>query len=272
MGRKRFTALLVALALLCVGVLVSAAPAQAAGYIYRPGHPMYLTGPRSASYCTGAYAVRGTDGMFLVTAGHCWGYGGTGGTVYGTDARFGTVIRNDRIGDFYLTNSFDGALVRMDAGDDAYQIVVDPVTLQSPGKVVGYLNNSALSAGLAVGKMGTTTGWTEGRITAWRTVTYPDGVRDYLLCSTAGVDAGDSGGPVWQSDGAGHVWAVGITIARTGAGEMCFNPIQNVLNRFGAWLPVFPYPTAALKQPSVVTERNGPPIPVDPNPVAGELV
>ncbi|MEU8179677.1 trypsin-like serine protease [Micromonospora sp. NPDC049044] len=269
---RKLLASLVTLTTVGVAVLLGAGPAQAAGYLYRPGDVMHLDGPGSLpNFCTGGYAVRGSSGMFLVSAGHCWGYGRIGNVVFGTDRRFGTVIRNDRIGDVYDTNSFDGALIRMDAGDDATQIVVDPVTGRSPGKVVGYFNNSALSAGMVIGKMGRKTGWTEGRITEWRLLRYKDGVRDYLLCSTADSDGGDSGGPVWQSDGAGHVWAVGITIARSN-GMMCFNPIQNVLSRFGATLPVHPYTRGAGQQPSRVTERSGPPIPVNPDPVPGELL
>lgn len=269
---RLFRASIAALTIICVGVLLGAAPVQAAGYLYRPGDPMYPNAPGTTpGSCTGGYAVRGSSGMFLVSAGHCWGYGRTGDIVYGSDRRYGTVIRNDRVGDIYTTNSFDGALIRMDAGDDATQIVVDPVSGRSPGRVVGYFNNSALSPGMLVGKMGRRTGWTEGRITEWRTVNYPDGVRDYLLCTTATVDGGDSGGPVWQSDGAGHVWAVGIVIAKSD-GKMCFNPIQNVLARFGATLPVHPYTRGAGQQPAQVTERSGAPIPVNPDPVPGALV
>lgn len=262
-------------------LLGAGTPSLAATYFFKPGHPMLFGSSSSPTHrCTGGYAVRGASGMFVVTAGHCSTnaarQGVTGAVVYGATRRFGTIIRNDHVGDFYNTNTFDGALVRLDPGDDALQIVVDPVTGRSPGdgRVRGWYANSALTRGFVIGKMGIASGWTEGAITAWQTVVdNRTGWRYYLLCSNVPILPGDSGGPVWRWDSNG-IMAIGIAVFRLDAGGfMCFNPIQNVLNRFGAWLPV--YTTAArggTAQPMVITEPQGPPVPVDPNPAKGQLL
>ncbi|WP_203788255.1 trypsin-like serine protease [Paractinoplanes rishiriensis] len=268
-SRQLVTGLLVAAA--CI--VVPAAPANAVAYNYYAGHP---ANPLPAT-CTGGYAVAGASGVFVVTAGHCatnaGGAGVTGRRISGTDEQFGTVIRNDWIGDFYTTNSFDGALIRLDPDDTAYQIVEDPITHTRPGngRVRGWYANSALYAGMRIGKMGITTGWREGTITEWRDVVYPNGWRFYTLCSTADSRPGDSGGPVWRNDGNG-LMAIGISIGGNW-GTACFIPIQNVLNRFGATLPVFTSlaagarPNLDVDAARVVTERSGPPIPYNPEPL-----
>jgi hypothetical protein len=267
-------------AIIAAPVLFTSGPAQAATYYFHPGHPMFFGFVGNPNdYCTGGFAVRGASGMFIVTAGHCstdtTGRGSTGAVVYGTGRRFGTIIRNDLVGDFYTTNTFDGALVQLDPGDDALQIVVDPLTGRSPGngQVRGWYANSALTQGFVIGKMGNTTGWTEGTITGWQTVMYPNGWRDFLLCTTVPIRGGDSGGPVWRWDANG-IMAIGITIARLDTGGMCFNPIENVLNRFGAWLPVFG-PSGfgpGAQQPLVITESIGKPLPVSLEPVPAQLM
>ncbi|MET8045664.1 hypothetical protein ABZU25_32945 [Micromonospora sp. NPDC005215] len=214
-----------------MSALGAAGPAQAATYFYKPGHPAEdYAGPN----CTGGYAIRGTDGMFFLTAGHC---GVVGDLVYGTDAEYGRIAHNP-----YTTR--DTALIKPGSGVDAQlvvdaqQIVVDGTTGRSPGtgKVTGIFPTSSLGANVLVGKMGMTTGWTEGRIygvITWHGMT--------AFCSTALTRGGDSGGPVWRTDGTGGVLAVGITVAAyTSTGNGCFIPIQTLLSYWGASLPVFP--------------------------------
>ncbi|GIF41911.1 S1 family peptidase [Actinoplanes xinjiangensis] len=257
-------------------IVVPAAPANAVAYSYLVGHP---ANPRPSG-CTGGFAVKGTSGVFVVTAGHCAtdaaGKGVVGHRIWGTDEAFGTVIRNDWVGDAATTGSYDAALIRLDPDDTAYQIVEDPVGHGRPGtgRVRGWYANSALSQGFKIGKMGKTTGWTEGTITEWRTVTYPNGWRFPALCTTATALPGDSGGPVWRHDANG-VMAVGIVISgRTGS--MCFAPIQHVLQRFGATLPVFTSNAKGARVDSrpgaatVVTEPTGPSIPYNPEPLRFE--
>lgn len=215
-------------------VLISGSTAHAATYFFKPGHPTYFGGPRTSPYCTGGYAIRGTSGLFFLTAGHC---AGVGTVVYGTDTRFGVVSHT-------RWTVHDTALIRPDSGVDAYQIVVDPVSGRSPGRVVGIFPEGSLGNGTRVGKMGVTTGWTEGGV--YGTISWY-GMTAY--CSNADTWAGDSGGPVWRSDGQGHVWAVGITVAYYPAtGDGCFLPIQRLLDNWGAYLPVFAY--AAVSMPN----------------------
>jgi hypothetical protein len=81
--------------------------------------------------------------MFPLTAGHC---APVGATVRGTDRAFGTVAHS-------RWTARDTALIREYASDDAYQIVVDPTTRRSPGKVAGIYPGGPR-----------TTGWTEGGV------------------------------------------------------------------------------------------------------------
>ncbi|OLF18810.1 chymotrypsin family serine protease [Actinophytocola xanthii] len=205
-----------------LGVLV--VPASAATYYFYPGHPTFFGGPGVGAYCTGGYAIRGDSGMFILTAGHC---AGVGTPVYGTSRQFGTVAHS-------RWSDRDTALIQELPGDDAHQIVVDPHTGTSPGRIEGIFPTSSLGVGTLVGKMGVTTGWSEGTITgtiAWYGMT--------AYCSTAETRPGDSGGPVWATDGGG-VLAVGITVAYyEDTGDGCFLPIQDLLDEWDAWLPVF---------------------------------
>jgi hypothetical protein len=251
-----------------LSTLLVPTPASAAGYIYHVGHIMNF--PRTGDICTGGYAVRGASGMFVTTAGHCStndnGNGTTGHPVHGATRQFGTVIRND----FRVTTAqtFDAALVALAPGDDAYQIVVDPITGRSPGdgRVRGYYANSALTSGFRIGKMGRTTGSTEGLITGWAEAVHNDTSRELVLCTTARVSGGDSGGPVWRVDGNG-VMAIGIVKLRLADGGMCFKTIEDTLRQFGAWLPVFARNNVLTNEPGaarVVTEPTGLPLPTKP--------
>ncbi|MEV4280948.1 trypsin-like serine protease [Actinoplanes xinjiangensis] len=228
---RRLATLLVVATVAGVGALAAAGPAQAATYFFRPGHPTFI-GSSSGNTCTGGYAIRGTSGMFFLTAGHC---GDVGSVIYGTDRRFGHIAHS-------RWKTHDTALIKPDSGVDAYQTVVDPKTGSSPGKVTGIFPTSSLGNGVLVGKMGVTSGWTEGRI--YSTVLLY-GMTAY--CSTARTLPGDSGGPVWRTDGAGGVVAVGITIAAyEDTHNGCFIPIQTLLSNWGASLPVFPRGAAAV--------------------------
>lgn len=243
--RKRQLAGLLARLGIAAGTVLSllsatAQPASAATYFFNPGHPTYFGGPGSGSYCTGGYAIRGSSGIFILTDGHC---SPVGTTVYGTSRSFGTIA-------YSRWTTHDTALFREFSGDDAYQIVVDPVTGHSPGtgRITGIFPKSGLTAGTLIGKMGVTTGWTEGSI--YGTVSW-HGMTAY--CSHAKTWAGDSGGPVWRSD-SGGLRAVGITVAYyPSSGDGCFIPIQDLLDEWGAWLPVFPSAADATLDPAPET-------------------
>jgi hypothetical protein len=243
--RRVFFTLIMSL-LLAGGVLGLPHVAHAAPnatYIYQPGHPMYFGGPASSPWvtneCTGGYVIRGTSGTFLLGAGHCDPNLPAGGsTVYGTDSSFGVDQYN------HFIQASDTMLVQEFSYYSAYQTVVDPTTGRTPGgngKVVGFLSDSQLGSGLLVGKMGVSTGWTEGTIVDW---TYWQD--DVALCTTYTSAPGDSGGPVWRTAPGGGVYAVGIhvgqaTLTINGAKRWysCFLPIQDLLNHWGASLPVW---------------------------------
>jgi hypothetical protein len=231
---RKHTVLLAAMVAVSATLLASV-PATAATYYFKPGHPMFFGGPGVGTYCTGGYVIRGTSGMFPLTDGHC---AGVGTTVYGTDRAFGTVS-------YTKWSTWDTELISEVPGDDAYQIVVDPRTGRTPGsgRVVGYKGSSSFVNGYLVGKMGVTTGWTEGVIyntSTWHNMT--------CYWSRAYTQPGDSGGPVWRWEPNG-VWALGITMAYarwdgdgppgTLRGNGCFVSIGDLLAVWGAWLPVF---------------------------------
>jgi hypothetical protein len=212
---------------------VVGAGAGTTGYVFRPGDPMIFSngGTASGSYegaCTGGYAVAGDSGTFLLGPRSC-------------SVIFSSVRGSDRLfGWTHSQNYPDGnALVREIPGDDAYQIVRDPLTGRSPGdgRIVGWTASAAQPAGMLVGKMGIGTGWTEGRVTG--AVSFRGAT---LLCTDMRTDVGDAGAPVWRSDVNG-LRALGTVqaydpVTRTG----CYRPIQETLAIYGASLPAFGTP------------------------------
>jgi len=205
--------------------LIPAVPSQALTYTYLVGHPMYFPG----GSCTGGYTIVGSSGMFTMTAGHC---GSVGNVVRGTDAPFASVSYKKP------TTRGDSLLTTVYAGVTQLQIIVDPRTGSSPGsngKVTGVMPSSQQTSGTLVGKMGITTGWTEG--TVYGTIPWYGRT---AICSTAQTRPGDSGGPVWRADQYG-LRAVGMTVAyfeSTGYG--CYLPMDQLLAEWGATLPTFP--------------------------------
>lgn len=220
-----------------------AAPITTAStYYYNAGHPMQFTGP-GPGVCTGAYTITGASGAFILTAGHC---AGVGSTVYGTSSAFGTVAHRK------MSPNGDSELISYYSNVTPYQIIVDPKTGNRPGpgglgQVTGIMPNGAQTVGTLVGKMGKTTGWTEGAIS---------GTEDWngtaVIVAQYHSDRGDSGGPVWRYDGAGlravgmHVGSVvdKYTKQRIGA---AYIPINTLLQQWGAALPVFPRTFATSK-------------------------
>lgn len=212
-------------------------PARAdSTYFLRPGHPVYVENGGTAAggtygHCTAGYAIAGSDGTFVTSSSSCmvihW-------AVRGVDRAFG----------FVAAASAPSLLFRMTLPpawdtppDDALQVVVDPVSGASPGdgQIESYVPTSEQVPGLAVAKMGAGSGWTEGVVTGsatWQGVT--------VICSSARTAPGDAGGPVWRWDRYG-LRAVGITVAYDPAtGDGCYLPMEDLLSRWGAWLPVFP--------------------------------
>ncbi|MET3368074.1 UNVERIFIED_CONTAM: hypothetical protein ABIE34_001307 [Jeotgalibacillus campisalis] len=224
-GISGISALIAALFVIAIGVQ----PAHAGWYDYLVGHPMYKG---SNPWCTGSYVINGSSGTFILTAGHCFS---VGERVSGTGAQFGTLAYRKAFG-----TDGDSALVRPDTGVDVYQTIVDPKTGNTPGsgRVTGTMPSGDQTIGTAVGKMGDTTGWTEGTI-QYRFLDW-DGV--YTYCANYARAGGDSGGPVWRQDSQG-LRAVGMHVGAlnyNGSILGCYIPIDTLLSQWGASMNFWP--------------------------------
>lgn len=224
-------------ALLSVSAPALAAPVpvgQAVGYDYSPGEPAIwgsIGGTAGAYYdkaCTGSYAIAGDSGFFLLAARTCSTGLASDGSIRG-DAGYHADAVSWRSND-------PTVLLRMRPGNDAHQLLVDPLTGNMPGDgaVRGWTRSADQRNGMLIGKMGIDTGWTEGRILG----TAPGSFGELLLCTDAPASAGDMGGPVWRNDSTG-LRALGTIAGITAAGGACYRPIQETLFEFGAYLPSF---------------------------------
>jgi hypothetical protein len=202
--------------------------AAAGGYDYSPGEPMIMNngGTIDGGYdqvCSGGYAISGDSGFFLLGA-NC-------ATVTAFQVRNNQGVFANYLASPASLRDGSSALYEMVPGDDAHQMVADPLTGEQPGdgRIVGFMPTVQQRPGMLVGKMGVGTGWTEGAIT---------GVVGDLLCTTMEVAPGDLGGPVWRLDENG-LRALGTIRGRDSSGHGCYRPIQETLYEYGANLPVF---------------------------------
>ena len=215
-------------------VLTGVQPAQASWYDYLVGHVLYKGVPY-IPWCTGGYVIYGASGTFILTAGHCYN---PGVRVYGTTAGFGS-LRYQK----WTSTTGDSGLIDADPGVTMYQTIVDPVSGTSPGpnnsgQVTGKMSNDEQTYGTLVGKMGITTGWTDGTIQYRYHLWY--GL--YSYCATYNRAGGDSGGPVWRWDGQG-LRAAGMHVGKfdfEGATYGCYLPIDTLLSQWGASMNFWP--------------------------------
>lgn len=235
-------------------VVIGVQPAQAGWYNYLVGHPLWKV--NNDPECTGGYVIYGTSGTFILTAGHCFKLGER---VYGTQAAFGTLAHLK-----WTTTTGDSALIQADAGVTLYQTIIDPLYGNSPGpngsgQVTGKMPNSEQVLGTRVGKMGKTTGWTEGTIQLrYRPL---NGITTH--CASYGRDLGDSGGPVWRYDSQG-LRAVGMHVGSAIYNNVqlgCYITIDDLLTQWGANMNFWPsfaargeMPSEGLMPPSESTE------------------
>jgi hypothetical protein len=262
-GRTRLFSAVLTVALVAV-VGGTGRPAFAAAYDYKPGHPMMVT-PNGRA-CTGSWVVVGASGSFFLTAGHCDfpglpGQETTAGFVYGTSAsfgHFGFVRRNDdRLGcSREPYGGFDAQLIQPRAGlVGSYQIVAAHGV--DVGRTVGVLHNDQLRYMSPIGKFGWIGGWTDGVLRG----TYTWCNLERVFVADYPAREGDSGGPVFIHDGRGQVWAAGMhvgTIRLAGTTYSAFISIDDLLQRFGASLPVFPSLSATAPP---VPRSGGQPLP-----------
>lgn len=207
---------------------------DASGYDYSAGEPAIWgsTGGTVGGYvdkaCSGGYAIAGDSGFFLTTAAACGFMIAADGSIRGDAGYYADV--------FARRDSDPTVLLRMRAGDDAHQILADPLTGETPGdgRIEGWTASVDQPVGLLVGKMGIDTGWTEGRVLG----TAPGRFGELLLCTDAPAASGDVGGPVWRSDATG-LRALGTVVGISDRGGACYRPIQETLHQYGAHLPSF---------------------------------
>src|SRR4029453_4329621 len=175
----------------------------------------------------------------ILTAGHCYEQLER---VYGTSAGFGTIAYRK-----WTTTTGDSELIQPDPGVTMYQTIVDPTTGIGPetnkrGHVTGKMSNDEQKYGPLVGKMGITTGKTEGtiqyRYQLWNGI--------YSYCATYARAPGDSGGPVWRWDSQG-LRALGMHVGKfdyEGATYGCYLPIDTLLSQWGASMNFWPISAA----------------------------
>lgn len=207
---------------------------DASGYEYVVGAPAIwgsvggTVGAYFDAVCSGGFAIAGDSGVFLTTAGAC-GIGiASDRSIRGDAGYFADVVAR--------RDTEPTVLIRIRPGNDAFQLLVDPLTGRFPsdGRVQGWMRSIDQVSGLLVGKMGVDTGWTEGRILG----TAPGRYGELLLCTDAPAASGDVGGPVWRYDASG-LRALGTVVGISDQGGACYRPIQETLYAYGAFLPSF---------------------------------
>jgi hypothetical protein len=217
---------------------------RVAARVYRAGQRLGF--PGGDNLCTSSFALRQkTDGMLLgLSAGHCSDYPRVSNGVFETE----NVDRAKGDSKLFtlgtaIANSYAGG-----DGPDAMQFTIHGAGLAAqeiqrdggaPLRVVGVAPWSRLRKGRTVCYVGVVTGGPHcGRIHGQSS--FPQ--RSPVTCAR-GITSrkGDSGGPVFtRPNERGEVRAVGV-LSRSSVGalgrDMCFTPIQIVLETFAAELP-----------------------------------
>jgi streptogrisin D len=174
------------------------------------------------SRCSLGFNVRSGSGtQYLVTAGHCTNIAST---WFANSAR--TQLIGPRVVTSFPTNDY--GVIRFDS------------SISRPGNVNLYngtfrdITNAANAfVGQSVQRSGSTTGVRGGSVTGLNaTVNYPQGTVFGLIRTTVCAQPGDSGGSLFAGS-----TALGITSGGSGnctsGGTTFFQPVTEVLNRFG---------------------------------------
>jgi hypothetical protein len=217
---------------------------RVAAKVYRAGQRLGF--PRGDNICTSSFVLRQkAEGSLLgLSAGHCSDFPRVTNGAFETE----NVDRAKGDSKFFtlgtaIANSYAGG-----DGPDAMQFTIHGAGLAAqeiqrdrgaPLRVVGVLAPDKLSKGRTVCYVGVITGGPHcGRIHGQSN--FPQRVP--VTCAR-GISSrkGDSGGPVFtRPNKRGEVRAVGV-LSRSSVGafnrDMCFTPIQTVLEAFGAELP-----------------------------------
>jgi hypothetical protein len=213
--------------------------------------------------CTMGFNVDHAGGRSFITNSHCTNtQGGTEGTQYWQplSSTAPTVIATEVDDPAYFSTKGKnrtcprGRVCRF--SDASRALYADPGT-SSRGEiaktaqpntgsldVVGVFNVTAqddnttsFPVGTVVNKVGRTTGWTQGQVSATCVNTNVSGSNITQLCQTivsAGVGGGDSGSPVFQIvDANNNVRLVGILWGGSGSTSFVFSPLQQIQRELG---------------------------------------
>ncbi|MEQ8145070.1 S1 family peptidase [Streptomyces sp. OP7] len=179
------------------------------------GDPYYTGNVR----CSIGFSVHGG----FVTAGHC---GGAGQQVRGWDGSY--------IGNFQGSSFPDNDYAWVNVGSDWWTV---PVVL-GWGTVPDQLVRGSAEApvGASICRSGSTTRWHCGRVLAKNeTVNYSQGAVHQMTKTSVCAEGGDSGGSFLSGDQAQGVTSGGWGNC-SGGGETWFQPVNEILNRYGLTL------------------------------------
>ena len=206
--------------------------------------------------CTLGFNARRSGQRSFITNSHCTDVqGGVEDTPYwqptqgGAAARIATEVADPR----YTSGSGCPSGRRCRRSDAARAVYAD-ATKSPLGRIARTTgaNNGALTiegnftitgegspvVGQVVSKVGRTTGWTRGSVTATCVHVNVSGTNITQLCQTlvsAGVGSGDSGSPVFRQQGTGNnVTLLGILWGGSGSETFVFSPMSNIEAELGA--------------------------------------
>jgi streptogrisin D len=186
------------------------------------GDAIFAEGAR----CSLGFNVTASDGSpAFLTAGHC-------GVAFNqwSDTEGGAPIAT--VDQATFPGDGDFSLVKYD--DPATEA---PSTVNTGQEEVQIAGAAEATEGMAVQRMGSTTGLHDGTVTGLNaTVTYPEGTVTGLIQTDVCAEPGDSGGALFAGD-----QAVGLTSGGSGdctnGGETFFQPVTTALAATGATLP-----------------------------------
>ncbi|MDF2776339.1 MAG: hypothetical protein K0S86_5841 [Geminicoccaceae bacterium] len=210
--------------------------------------------------CTMGFNVDHAGGRSFITNSHCTAtQGGTESTVYyqPTSSTDPTVIATEASDPQYLKGGScpKGKKCRR---SDASRALYSSSVASNRGQIAKTTgaNNGALTVsgtfavtsqdnsttrfnlGTVVNKVGRTTGWTQGQVTASCVNTNVSGSQVHQLCQTfvsAGVGGGDSGSPVFKITSGDNVQLVGILWGGSSDGKsFVFSPLAAVQAELGS--------------------------------------
>ncbi len=194
----------------------------------------------------------------FITASHCTNtQGGVEATPYWqpTQTIAPTKIATEVSDPAYFSNRSGCPANRKCRRSDASRAAYASGTTSALGKIARTTgpNNNSLTisgnfrvtaegnpvVGQTANKVGRTTGWTRGAITATCVNVNVSGSNITLLCQTivsAGVAGGDSGSPVFRqpNSGSNSVTLLGILWGGSGNSTFVFSPISNIEQELGA--------------------------------------